>query len=68
MSVGIEGDEEPRGQRRAESLRSCHRPVNVTMRCSLRGRGGLPLLYLGNPRVLASNLLALDQVLRPDPS
>ena len=69
MSVGIEGDEEPRGQRRAESPRSCHRPVNVTMRCSLRGEwGGLPLLYLGNPRVLASNLLALDQVLRPDPS
>ena len=40
MSVGIEGEKEPRGQRRAESPRSCHRPVNVTMRCSLRGEGG----------------------------
>ena len=47
MSVGIEGDEEPRGQRRAESPRSCHRPVNVTMRCSLRGEGGLTPPLLG---------------------
>ena len=47
MSVGIEGGEEPRGQRRAESPRSCHRPVNVTMRCSLRGEGGLTPPLLG---------------------
>ena len=47
MSVGIEGEKEPRGQRRAESPRSCHRPVNVTMRCSLRGEGGLTPPLLG---------------------
>ena len=50
--------------REVECTESCHRPVTVTMRRSLRG--GVSTSKLGNLRMLASNLL-VARVLKPGP-
>ena len=70
--IHVSGD---RGGEGAKRTKEGGEPQKLSPPCqrhhevlSKGGRGGLLLLYLGNPRVLASNLLALDQVLRPDPS